>query len=225
MPLNQTLHEYARFLIGQKDRLADAGLAIDRYRESLVLTQGIETRAMEQVHQLRLDLSRAKGVPEETAKWAEELLEFEESLSGTTSMPYLQAVQTAAGAFQSIGKTDRAVALHRQAVAVADQSLPSTDAQRGMVRMNAALALAVAGQFDEAERLAQEAMALGQAMRPPRADMFRGQAEQILRMKAAAESGAPSRGPNGAIIVTPSGQWFVRGGKAVSPANPDPPRP
>jgi hypothetical protein len=72
------------------------------------------------------------------------------------------------------------------------------------------MALASGGQFDEAERLAQEALAVGQALRPPGTDPFQYQAEQIRRLKADAEL-APAR-PAGAVIVNPAGQIVARGG-------------
>ena len=218
----QALQQYARFLTNQKDRLGDAALAIDRYRESVTASQGAETNAMVPVQQLRIELARAKGAPEEAARAAEEMLALEESLSGDTSAPYLTTAQTVAEVFRGSGKTDRALPLYRQIAAIADLSIPANDARRGFVRMNAAMALASAGQFDEAERIAQEAIAAGDAMHPPRGEMFRSQAAQIQRMKAAAESGtAVPNGviaPNGAIIV--NGRVVTRGGWFQSAAPP-----
>jgi hypothetical protein len=140
----------------------------------------------------------------------EELLALEESLSGPTSTPYLHVAQTVANVYQSSGKMDRALALHRQIVAIADRSLPASDAQRGFLRMNAAMAFAMARQFDEAERLANEAIAVGQALYPPRTDLFRSQAEQIQKMKANAQSGGVTAQPGTSVFFTPSGQRVVR---------------
>lgn len=209
-PLNQALQQYVRFLVAQKDRLGEAALAIDRYRDSLVAAQGAETGGLVQVQQLRIELAQAKDAPEEAVQRAEELLAIEESLSGVTSAPYLRAVQTAASVYQSSGKTDRALVLYRQMVGIADRTLRTEDGQRGFVRLDAAMALASAGQFDEAERLAQEALAVGQALRPPGTDPFQYQAEQIRRLKADAEL-APAR-PAGAVIVNLAGQIVARGG-------------
>jgi hypothetical protein len=45
--------------------------------------------------------------------------------------------------------------------------------------MNAAMAFAGARQFGEGERLADEAIAIGQNLHPPRTDVFQRQAQQI----------------------------------------------
>jgi hypothetical protein len=160
---------------------------------------------MEQVLQLRIDLARAKGAPEEAVQSAEEGLALAETLSGATGAPYLRAAQSAATVYQSAGNLGRSLVLQRQIVSLADLTLPASDAQRGFVRLNAAMAFALGRQFDEAERLADEAVAVGQTMRPPRTDLFARQAEQIHKMKTAAESGAATTAPNG-VTVTREGR-------------------
>jgi hypothetical protein len=45
------------------------------------------------------------------------------------------------------------------------------------------MALAQQKQFDEAEKLATEAIAIGKAMRPPQSDWFTDQLEQIRKMR------------------------------------------
>jgi hypothetical protein len=210
MPLIQAQQQYAaRFLIGQKDRWAEAPAAIERYRENLVLANGAETSDMENVMTLQIEFARARGAPAEAVQTAEELLAFEESLSGTTSANYMRAAQTAANVYQTTGNPERALALHRQIVAIADLTLSPNEAQRGHVRINAAFAFANARQFDEAEGLASEAVAAGERMRPPQAKLFASQVEQIRRMKTAAESGSVQMdgGINGAVITR--GGWFA----------------
>jgi len=102
----------------------------------------------------------------------------------------MRAAQTAAGVYQSSGNPERALALHRQIVAIADLTLSPNEAQRGFVRINAALAFANARQFDEAERLANEAVSIGERVRPAQTKLFASQADQIRRLKTGAESGA-----------------------------------
>jgi hypothetical protein len=208
----QTQQQYARFLMGQKNRWGDAALAIDRYRDGVVAAQGAETSGMVQVQQLRIELAQSKGAHEEAAQKADELLALEESLSGSTSTPYLRAAQTAAGVYQSNGKLERALELHRQIVAIGDRTLQPGDAQRGFLRLNAAQVFAGARQFDEAERLADEAVAIGQSLHPPQPDSFRGQADEIRKLKAGAPTGgvAPHAAPS--RFYTPSGQVVVRSG-------------
>ena len=194
-PLTQAQQQYARFLMSQKDRWGDAALAIDRYRDGVVTAQGAETSGMVQVQQLRIELAQNKGAHEEASQKADELLALEESLSGSTSTPYLHAMQTGAGVYQSNGRLERALELHRQIVAIADRTLQPGDAQRGFLRMNAAQMFAGARQFDEAERLAAEAVAIGQSLQPPRPELFRGEVEQIQRMKANTQSGGVTAQP------------------------------
>ena len=189
LPLTQALQQYSRFLIAQKDRWGEAPAAIERYRENLLAAQGAETSELEQVIHLQIDFAHARAAQAEAVQGAKELLALEESLSGTTSLPYMRAAQTAANIYQSTGNLERALALHRQVIAIADMSLPENEPQRGFVRTNAALAFANARQFEEAERLANEAVGVGERMRPPRTNLFVPTVEQIRRMKSASESG------------------------------------
>jgi hypothetical protein len=210
-PLNQALPQYVRFLMGQKN-WGDAALAIDRYRDSVVAAQGADTAGMVYVRQMEIELAQTKGVRDEAEQKAEDLLAFEASLSGTTSVPYLRVTQSAANVFQSSGKIDRALALHRQMVAIADRTLPANDPQRGFLRMNAAMAFAIARQFDEAERLANEAIAVGQSLHPPRTDVFQRQAEEIQQMKANPPShGTSSSGVSVGRLGTAlaPGGWYI----------------
>ena len=64
----------------------------------------------------------------------------------------------------------------------------ANDARRGFIRIQVALALARQRLFDEAERLANEAVAIGQTMRHPQPNLFAPQLEQIRQMKAAPQS-------------------------------------
>ncbi len=190
-PLNQALQQYARFLMGQKDRWGDAALAIDRYEASATAASGAETNVSVQAQRLRVELAQMKQDHAETIEKADELLALEKSLSGPASSRYMRVAQTVVGAYETAGKPGLALPLHREIVSIADRTMAAGDVQRGFVRMNAAMAFATAGQFDEAERLAGEATAVAQAARPPQPDLFRGQAEQIARMK----SGLPTSSP------------------------------
>ena len=155
---------------------------------------------------LRIEFARARGAPAEAVQIAEELLAFEESLSGTTSVPYMRAAQTVANVYQSTGNPERALPLRRQIVTIADLSLSLNDAQRGFVRIDAAFAFANTRQFDEAERLANEAVAVGERMHPQQTKLFAPQVEQIRRMKTDAESGSlQTDGVVNGAIMTRSG--------------------
>ena len=107
---------------------------------------------------------------------------------------------------------NRAVALRRQAVSIADLAYPATDARRGFVRINAAQVLARQGQFEEAERLVNEAITLSRQMRPPQPAMFELQLQEIQNMKAAAAAAAAAQAKG-----TAASKWFNRTGFLVAP--------
>jgi hypothetical protein len=200
-PLIEARSQYVRFLISQKDRWAEIPAAIERYRETVAAAQGPATNMDERPLELAREFAQIRGDTAEAVQDADRVLEMEASLSGTTSQPYMRAVQNAANAYQFAGLQDRALALFRQAVAIADAVFPSNDPQRGFVRISEAFALANARQFEEAERLAGEAVAIGRRVNPAQAKMFAVQAEQIGKMRAAAESGKKPGNPDGS-------HWF-----------------
>jgi tetratricopeptide (TPR) repeat protein len=121
-----------------------------------------------------------------TLALARDLLTLEEALSGDTSQPYLQGLQLTASVYEGNGQRARAVPLRRRAVTVADLAYASRDLQRGQVRIDAALALAREGQFEEAERLAEEAVAIAHQGLPQNADIYASQVLQISQLKASA---------------------------------------
>jgi len=156
---------------------------------------------------LNIDFERTHGSQARALSAAQDLLSLEESLSANTSEPYLRAAETLAELYESAGDPERALPLRRQTVSIADLVFRANDARRGFIRVQVALALARQRQFDEAERLANEAVAIGQTMRPPQPNLFAPQLEQVRRMKAAPQSapGSVGRRPTGAIGTIP---WF-----------------
>jgi tetratricopeptide (TPR) repeat protein len=108
---------------------------------------------------------------------------LQESVSGNTSDPYLTDLLNVARVYENAGDAARTLALLRKAVAVADLvAAPNDDWRRSQTRIDAALALAKMGQFDEAEMLGVEAVGLSRTMRAPRPPMEQ-QLEEIRRMK------------------------------------------
>jgi Flp pilus assembly protein TadD len=81
--------------------------------------------------------------------------------------------------YEASGDSLRALPLRRQAVTIADLHPFYSDWRRPQTRMELALTLAQLGQFDEAETLGEEAVAL----QPNLAQ----QLEQIRQMKHAAK--------------------------------------
>jgi hypothetical protein len=61
----------------------------------------------------------------------------------------------------------------------------------------------VAIAFDEAEGLANQAVGVGEPMRPPQSKLFASEVEQIRRMKVDAESGSVQTdgGINGTVMT------------------------
>jgi tetratricopeptide (TPR) repeat protein len=158
--------------------------ALARYREVLIAARGESTGWMEQVLQLKLQLPDL-GERSRRLSVARELVELEEALSGATSEPYLRAVQTLAITHENAGDLSDALRLRMQAVAIADLVSEPGDSRRGYTRTQAAYTLARLGRFDEAEKLIDEAMAI--KLRPPQPNLFQSQAEEIQRMKLAAQ--------------------------------------
>ena len=209
-PLLNTWQNYARYLM-QQQRWREVHDATERYRTVLVAARSEGTGWLEDVLRLRLEAARGQSSHEVEIAVATELLALEEGLSGATSEPYLHAVEAKAEAFDATGDGERSLPLRRQAVSIVDLVSPQRDPRRGYTRMNAAFALARARQFDEAERLAAEAVALAGTMRPPQPNVFEPQLDQIRQMKAAALS-QPA--------ATAGNRWFESKGFISAPAQP-----
>jgi tetratricopeptide (TPR) repeat protein len=185
-PLIAVTQNYARFLINQPDRLGEVPAAIEQYRRVLTEANGPDSSSLAEPLRMKLDFERSHSLWERADASARELLELQESLSGNTSDPYLGDLQTAARMYEAAGDSVRELALLRKAVTIADLlATPNNDWRRPQIRMEAARALARLGQFDEAETLGEEAVALGRTPRPPRPSLAQ-QLEQIRRMKQAA---------------------------------------
>jgi hypothetical protein len=208
-PLLTVTQNYARFLIGQRARWAEAPAAIERYRTLLIAAHGAESGNLADALHMTIDFERNRHASPMSLSPAEDLLALEESLSGTTSEPYLRALQTLAQVHDYNGDRQRSLALRLQMVALADRVFNANDPQRGSVRTEVAHALAVQGQFDEAERLAAEAVAIGQAMKGqgPWNQQFDRTLEQIRRMRAAQQKGGAPAG-QAQILIDRSGKWF-----------------
>ena len=190
-PLIGVTQNYARFLMSQPDRLGEAPAAIEQYRRVLTDANGPESASLAEPLRMRMELESSRSQWENADASARELLELQESLSGNTSDPYLTDLQTVARMYEAAGDAARALALLRKAVAVADVlATPNDDWRRSQTRMDAALALASMGQFDEAETLGEEAVALSRTMRTPRPPLAQ-ELEQIRRMNR-----TPLRRPN-----------------------------
>jgi tetratricopeptide (TPR) repeat protein len=194
-PLLNVAQSYPRFLMAQKERRADVPEAIERYRKMLMSARGAATGHLREPLQMTVEFERSHGSEKRALLAAEDLLALEASLSGVTSEPYLQAVEMLGDLYEAGGDHERSVRLFRQAVAIGDLVFSAPDPRRGSSRIRLAFALAQMGEFDEAERLANEAVALGKQMRPPQAEPFTSQLEHIRKMKP------PAAKPASAVAV------------------------
>jgi tetratricopeptide (TPR) repeat protein len=178
-PLLTVMQNYPRFLMQQNSRWEEVPDAIDRYRTTLITARGADTGWLEDVVRLTIDFERQRGSLEMALPAAQNLVALEESLDGNTSEPYLHALETLADIYVA---TDpgRTLALRRQTVVIGDLVYSANDTRRGFTRINAALALAQQGQFEEAEDLASEAVAIGRRTQP---NFFTSQLEQIRQMR------------------------------------------
>jgi hypothetical protein len=185
-PLVWATQSYARFLMCQQGRLSEAHAAIEQYRKVLTDANGPDSASLAEPLRLELEFERFHSQWQNADAAARDLLELQESLSGNTSEPYLNDLQNAARMYDAAGDSARALTMFRRAITLADlHAAPVNDWRRAQTRMEAALALARAGQFDEAETLGEEAVTLegtATALGP----QLVSQLEQIRRMKQAA---------------------------------------
>ena len=179
---------YVRFLMDQPERTGEAAAAIEEYGRVLRDANGPESASMAEPLRLRIELGRARGEWERAEVSARALLELQESLSGNTSDAYLTDLQNVARLYEAAGDTPQAAVLLGKAVGIADlNATPNNAWLRSTTRMEAAMALARLGRFDEAEALAQEGVALEGKSRAPRPQPS-DELEQIREMRRAVEA-------------------------------------
>src|SRR5207244_9203131 len=151
-PRSSVTQMCARLLMEQPERAGEVAAAIEEYRRVLTGANGPESGSMAEPLRLRVEMERGHQQWEKAEASAQELLELQERLSGSTSEAYLGDLQNLARLYEAAGDTARAVALLRKAVGIADlNATPNTAWLRSTTRMEAAMALARLGQFDEAE--------------------------------------------------------------------------
>jgi tetratricopeptide (TPR) repeat protein len=182
-PLVTVTARYVYFLRNQPEREGEVPAAIEQHRRVLVEANGPDSGTLAEPLRMSIELARARSQWPQAEESARELLELQESLSGNTSEPYLGDLQIAARLYHAAGDYARALPLFRKAVALADLlATPTTEWRRSETRIETAFELALLGQFDEAETLGEEAVAMHQTMRAPMVSM-EGQLEQIRQMK------------------------------------------
>lgn len=184
-PLSRASEAYIGFLMGRPDRREAVPAVLERYGNVVASARGADAGAREVLNRT-IDLERMGNSWERAIFLAQEMLRLEESLGGTTTQPYLNAVGALAGLYSASGDPERALPLYRQMAAISDLIATPNDPQPARLRMNAAVAFAGQRQFDEADRLAREAVAIEKGMRRP-TDNFTGTLEQIREMEKASQ--------------------------------------
>jgi hypothetical protein len=185
---------YAGFLT-VSDRWNEAPAAIKRYRDLIVAAHGTDSISVGDALRQTMQFEKMHGTPQGAIKVAEDLVALHESLGGNTSDLYLGAAEELAREYQTSGDLGTAIPIFRHNAAIADLAFRPGDMRRSQVRITAALALAQQWQFDEAEKLATEAVAISKSMRPPQGDAFTSQLEQIRKMRTSPQPN-PANGNN-----------------------------
>jgi tetratricopeptide (TPR) repeat protein len=185
-PLLAAAQFYPNFLMGQEGRRTEAPAAIDRYRDLLIQANGTSTGMLSDVWRMKIQFAGSGPAAQDAAR---ELLEFEESLNGKVSEPYLNALQTLAGMLE-FTDTPQALELFHSMVPIADSIYPENHTAPLLTRTNVALALARHGEFDEADRMGREAGEIARRLTPPQPDLLTGPLEQIRQMKEASTQAA-----------------------------------
>jgi len=182
-PLITVTQSYARFLMSQTERLGEVPAAIEQFRRVLADANGPDSATLVEPLQMSVEFERSQMQWDKADASARELLQLQESLSGNTSEAYLRDLQTAAQVYDAAGDSARALPLRRNAITIADLlATPNTFWRRSETRIDAALTLARLGQFDEAEALGEEAVAMQRTIPTPRPPLEQ-QLEQIRGMK------------------------------------------
>ncbi len=183
--LAEVAQQYAHFLMAKEDTRERTPAAIQRYRDTIVAARGPETGWLADAFQLTIDLERSRQRPEAAVLAVEDMLRFEEAHNGATSEPYSRALEIAASVYDANNDEARATDVRRRRIAIGDLLYPERDPRRAQTRMNVAFSLAHRHQFDEAERLGAEALALSQST-PRQLEQMTRQMEEIRRMRRAA---------------------------------------
>lgn len=189
-PMLTVAQNYVHFLT-QHDRGGEVAAAVERYQKLLAAAHGPSSGHLTEPLQMTIQFERYHGSPKRALLAAQDLLTLQESLSGSTSEPYLHNLQQVAELYEANEDSARSILMRRQAIGIADLVYRSNDTQRAYPRMSLAMHLAQHKEFDEAERLAEEAVAIGESAHPPQGNDFAQQLQQIRSMRKQKDT-APS---------------------------------
>ena len=186
-PLLSATENYLHLLISQRERWAEVPVALDHFRGLLIAAHGADSAPQKNALQMTIEFAYARNAPETALQTAMETARLEESLSGTASEAYLGELRTIAECQLRAGQPEASADTYLKRVAIADAGYAAGEMIRGYTRTDAAQALARQGQFDEAERLAAEAVELSKNW-PHQSSFFVQQQETIRKMRLARAS-------------------------------------
>jgi tetratricopeptide (TPR) repeat protein len=177
----QATQGYVQFLVSQENPRDEAPAAIERYRRLLIASRGQGTGWQEETLRMTIDLESRRGALGRAVIVGQDLVALEESLNGTTSVPYLHALETLARSYQAANNVEQALALRRQAIGISDLISAGNDTNRVSTRIEAAWLLVQLERLDEAKSVAADALTVAQSMPPAQVQGYRYRAEQILK--------------------------------------------
>jgi hypothetical protein len=184
-PLLAVTQRYVGFLQGLPARVNEAPGAIEEYRRLLIEANGPDSATLAEPLRMTMELASSQSNWPQAEAAARELLEFQESVSGDSSEPYLNDLQAAAHAYGN--NPSQRLPLLRKAIVLSDlHATPFRDYRGAEIRMETAVTLAFLSQFDEAETLGGKAVALNPGLQR--------QLEQIRKLERT-EQGAHAPRP------------------------------
>ncbi|HXK07857.1 MAG TPA: hypothetical protein VMS37_36025, partial [Verrucomicrobiae bacterium] len=186
-PLLSATENYLHLLISQREPWAEVPVALDHFRGLLIAAHGADSAPQKNALQMTIEFAYARNAPETALQTAMETVMLEESLSGTASEAYLGELRTLAECQLRAGQPEASADTYLKRVAIADAGYAAGEMIRGYARTDAGQALARQGQFDEAERLAAEAVELSKNW-PHQSSFFVQQQETIRKMRLARAS-------------------------------------
>jgi tetratricopeptide (TPR) repeat protein len=191
-PLLGVLQTYS-WALGSAQPWSEFDQALEHYKATLSASRGDGTGWLEDVLNCRTETMYRQERLHDALVASQELAKLEESLDGATSEPYLHVIEILIRAMEANGDGPGALPLHSKRVAISDLVDAPNDWSRATVRIQAAMAFARERQFDQAEELAREAVAVGQHAQPTQPSAFTNELERILQMKKAAQSTSPPK--------------------------------
>jgi hypothetical protein len=160
LALLSAIESYLRHLSSRRDRWAEVPAVLNHYRSLQIAAHGADSSGAIAALQLSLSFEDARGATSAALRITRDMVAREEALSGSSSKAYIEALRRLAREQNLDGEPDAAAATFRQRIKIADAGFPAKEMLRGAVRIEAAQFLAGQRQWDEAGRLASEAVAM-----------------------------------------------------------------